>query len=254
MNCIICDNSEKLNSIEHVVPESLGNKMYILNTVKICDTCNNRFSKFEEKAMSKTILGYERARMGILTKKDKPSKGLINGIEWTADINREKNLITAKGFNQDFIKLKGENTYEIRVPMYDKDTNVATSKLLLKIGLESSLNDLPDIAKKYDFTKAKAFLKGDNYNWPYAIPKTYASSRFKDYLIKEIELHLDSFDCRLSYRELNGYFLFRFKYVSFTSIICLNSDDKDWIGDLKKENKSKFTICPEYFKELNNNK
>lgn len=253
MKCIFCDNSENLKNIEHIVPESLGNKKYVLDSAKICRTCNNRFSKFEDKAMSKTMIGFERARLGVFTKKDKPSKGLVRGMEWTANISGDRNLVTGKGINPDFIKPKGVNKFEIRVPMYDKDTNVATSKLLLKIGLESIINSKSDISDKYVLSKAKIFLKGEaNYNWPYAIPKTYVSSKFKDFVNHEIDAHLRSFECRLSYREINGCLLFRFKYGGFTSLICLNSTDTDWIEYLKKEQKSKFTICPEYFRKSTN--
>lgn len=253
MKCIFCGNPENLKTIEHIVPESLGNKKYVLDSAKICGTCNNRFSKFEDKAISKTILGLERARLGVFTKKDKPSKGLVRGMEWTANISGERNLVTGKGINPDNIKPIDENKFEVRVPMYDKDTNVATSKLLLKIGLESIINSKPDIADKYVLSKAKKFLKGEaSFNWPYAIPKTYVSSKFKDFVNHEIDAHLRSFECRISYREIKGSLLFRFKYGCFTSLICLNSTDTDWIKYLKNEQKSKFTICPKYFRELTN--
>ncbi len=252
MKCIFCPSTEGLEIIEHIVPESLGNKDYIMDNAKVCGTCNAKFKDFENKAQYNTILGYERARLGHKSKRNKPAKGLINGMEWTANIKGEKNLVKAKGVNPDFFKKIGSDLYELRIPMYDK-TNVPISKLLLKIGIESIYNSLPEIAKKYDFSKAKSFLKGEKfYNWPYLIPKTYVSNRFNDFLNSKIANHLKKIGCRLSYRVYNGYLLFRFKYGGFTGIICLNSTDIDWIENLQKEKQSKFVICPENFKKLTN--
>lgn len=52
--CIFCgENSEDSKSVEHIIPESLGNKELILERGVVCDKCNNYFaSKIEEPVLS----------------------------------------------------------------------------------------------------------------------------------------------------------------------------------------------------------
>jgi hypothetical protein len=40
MPCIFCGSQEHLNTVEHIVPESLGNTTFMLSKGDICDTCN----------------------------------------------------------------------------------------------------------------------------------------------------------------------------------------------------------------------
>jgi HNH endonuclease len=50
MKCIFCKkNSENSKSVEHIIPESLGNKDHILDKGIVCDACNNYFALKIEK-------------------------------------------------------------------------------------------------------------------------------------------------------------------------------------------------------------
>ncbi len=50
MRCIFCKKpSSSSRSIEHIIPESLGNKRHILPKGIVCDVCNNYFSRKVEK-------------------------------------------------------------------------------------------------------------------------------------------------------------------------------------------------------------
>lgn len=50
MRCIFCKNpSSSSKSVEHVIPESLGNKRHVLLRGIVCDGCNNYFSRKVEK-------------------------------------------------------------------------------------------------------------------------------------------------------------------------------------------------------------
>jgi hypothetical protein len=97
MACIFCGSTHALNTVEHIVPESLGNKSYALEKGKICADCNNGFSKFEDIAQSKSILGYERARLAVMTKKGKPGRGKTGHLEFIGSEDFKKNYIRAAG-------------------------------------------------------------------------------------------------------------------------------------------------------------
>lgn len=50
MRCIFCRlSSVSSKSVEHVIPESLGNKRHVLPRGVVCDVCNNYFSRKVEK-------------------------------------------------------------------------------------------------------------------------------------------------------------------------------------------------------------
>lgn len=71
--CIFCHNdSSTSKSVEHVIPESLGNKEHILPTGYVCDTCNNYFSiKIEKDLLAQPYFVSMRFRNEIITKKGK---------------------------------------------------------------------------------------------------------------------------------------------------------------------------------------
>ena len=175
MSCIFCYSNEKLNTIEHIVPESLGNKKYTLTKGDICQDCNNRFSKFEDKALSQTIIGMERARLAVKTKKDRPATSKIGNIQVRGSEGFEKNLINIKGIRNavvsNFESNTGALTLQVRVPGFDK-SEVATSKLLLKIGFEALYQSRRKIFKNYDFSDLTNYLTAKtNDDWPFITTK-----------------------------------------------------------------------------------
>lgn len=76
MNCIFCKgDSGGSRSVEHVIPESLGNTEHILNTGIVYDQCNNYFaSKVEGPLLSDPYFQYQFSQADIATKKGRPSR------------------------------------------------------------------------------------------------------------------------------------------------------------------------------------
>lgn len=73
MNCIFCHkDSSNSKSVEHIIPESLGNKHHFLPKGYVCDECNHYFAiKVENELLSKPYFVSMRSRNEILTKKGK---------------------------------------------------------------------------------------------------------------------------------------------------------------------------------------
>ena len=71
--CIFCLKSGDIfHTIEHIVPESLGNTDDILK-YGVCDQCQNYFGReIERYVLQKTPVGFWRTIAGTLTKKGKP--------------------------------------------------------------------------------------------------------------------------------------------------------------------------------------
>lgn len=76
MNCIFCHkDSSTSKSIEHIIPESLGNKSHVLPKGYVCDECNNYFArKIEKEVLETPYFVSSRFRNEILTKKNKHVK------------------------------------------------------------------------------------------------------------------------------------------------------------------------------------
>ncbi len=79
MKCVFCgENSEDSKSVEHIIPESMGNKKYTLPRGCICDKCNNYFSS----AIEGPVLAYEDIKRiisyeGIMSKKGRVKDGEV---------------------------------------------------------------------------------------------------------------------------------------------------------------------------------
>ncbi|NCB11142.1 MAG: hypothetical protein EOM78_05880 [Erysipelotrichia bacterium] len=93
--CIFCNSAENgFTSEEHIVPHSLGNDILILEKGWVCDVCNNICSAFESRVINHSMLGAERAMLGVITKKGKPARSKYAKIHWNAEPHMEKNIIS----------------------------------------------------------------------------------------------------------------------------------------------------------------
>ena len=85
MVCIFCkESSTSSKSVEHIIPESIGNKRLVLPAGIVCDKCNNYFSsKVEKPVLSHQSMRNIRGWYQVPTKRGrKPSvKGCIAGTD-----------------------------------------------------------------------------------------------------------------------------------------------------------------------------
>jgi hypothetical protein len=237
LKCIFCPNEETDSPEEHIVPESLGNTTYILTNATICREHNTLFSKFEEKALSKTILGMERSRLGVKTKKGKPAKSKTGDIEFMGDKDFRKNVINVNGLKDEDIKDfdPKTGTFKIVVQGFDK-TEVPTGKLVLKIGIESIFQSQKQLTEKYDFQDLKDCLTNkNNKDWPFLITKKRLTS-FKSIPKYNDKHELKKIRCELLFSELNSNtLLFNFVYGGVSILMNLINRDKSWTDDYLKD-------------------
>src|SRR5688572_29918009 len=73
MRCIFCkQSSDQSKTIEHIIPESLGNKEHVLPRGVVCDSCNWYFgTKVEKELLDQPFFKHARHRQFILTKHGK---------------------------------------------------------------------------------------------------------------------------------------------------------------------------------------
>ena len=184
MLCLFCQ-SDKSFTVEHVIPESLGNDDLVLVN-QVCAKCNSHFSKLEEFVLQKTPLAFWRVYLGIQTKKGKqPSvdhsqpnreKGVFasthpghdNKVGFTAHEDGSKSVDIGDDGLVNEILSNERNSFRF----------VATPKLLFvfgrflcKVGVELLCVGDPEVARSEQFKSARQFarygaLDKPNSLWP----------------------------------------------------------------------------------------
>ena len=135
--CIFCGELGPFTSEEHIVPHSLGNDLVVLAKGWVCDSCNGIFSKFENRVLFSSVLGVERCRMGVMTKRRRPAHSKVHGVSWFAEPETPKNIVSAEA-EWDKIPMLMDadgSSGKIIFPIHDQ-SNADIARLLLKIGVE----------------------------------------------------------------------------------------------------------------------
>ena len=141
MRCIFCkNNSIDSVSIEHIIPESLGNKKTTLPKGVVCDSCNNYFaSKVEKYVLESDEFRYLRSNQIIKNKKGKAQEVTLF-IDKEPIRARRTSLLEFAIHTEDFNcfeKTIKKRTSEIRIPASgDPPSNHYMSRFLAKMGLE----------------------------------------------------------------------------------------------------------------------
>ncbi len=79
-HCIFCKTTDgNFRSVEHVIPESIGNETLFLPRGYVCDNCNERISKLERDFVNSVPMSVHRIFFGSVGKKGKfPSAKFSN--------------------------------------------------------------------------------------------------------------------------------------------------------------------------------
>ncbi|MEA5401776.1 HNH endonuclease [Arcicella sp. DC2W] len=150
MNCLFCkQNSDNSKSVEHIIPESLGNKEHILDKGFVCDKCNQYFAlKIEKPLLEQPYFRNVRHRAGIESKKGRIP--IENAIFISPELAKAEVIIDKRGrvsivfSEQDeknahkiFSKSKGS----MIIPAFDKPepNNKILSRFLAKVAVEALL-------------------------------------------------------------------------------------------------------------------
>lgn len=253
--CIICDTPNDAKSIEHIVSESLGNKNYVIEKGKICDDCNNKFAKFEGKALSNSIILMERARLGTKTKAGKSVNGKIKGLNIKGHPDFIKQNVIVSGIDSenlsDFDPNRG--TLKLRIDSFDK-SEAATAKFLLKVGIEALFTSKKKIFKKYNFDELKLHLTNkNNKDWGFILASK-EHGKFDTIPIQMDKVKLKKISCELRFHEKsNNELLFKFKYGAVAMIINLINRNLDWVK-IYQLNEDHVNIYPSHLSKITTNK
>ena len=192
MRCLFCkQNSSNTKSIEHIIPESLGNKKMTLPRGYVCDKCNNYFAiKVEKPFMELPEIRQLRFQEMIPNKKNKmpQMEAFYNGkssVKLGWDLKQDDGMLYVDADNETIneILFKGEG--DIMFPVFTNETiihsSLIVSRLLAKMALETiaerlktlegSLDELVDY-KEFDKIRNHA-RRGTISEWPCSIRRIY---------------------------------------------------------------------------------
>lgn len=186
--CYFCGSGENsFDTVEHILPESLGNKELILKKGIVCDKCNNYFArKIEKPFMDMEPIMLQRFLNQAENKKGRvpPSDFLIAGEVCKVDIICGRLCI---GVSPRVLSLmaSGQVTWGFgRAPMsIDLQNNQIVSRFLGKVGLEYLFSLL--VEKKILFSlsnveRCKNYVRQGSKSliWPYSLVEEKVSILF----------------------------------------------------------------------------
>lgn len=154
MRCIFCKkHSDNCLSIEHIIPESLGNKEHILPKGIVCDTCNNYFAvKIEKPLLELPYFRSTRFRNDIENKKGRPTldKGIMGGI---VSLGKDEQGLHIMADNPSVAEgiIDGSIKHMILPLNSEPDSNdIYVSKFLCKAALESLIHRVGPVQEWVD--------------------------------------------------------------------------------------------------------
>ena len=147
MRCLFCKSDTKKSvSIEHIMPESLGNTDHVLRRGWVCDRCNNYFARKVERPFLDSLFAIRtRSIMGVPNKEGRvpPTKALHPQSRSIVELMRSENgwsVGVAPGQDearwvQSMTMSKGGSLY-VPIPPDLPEANSETARFIGKVGLE----------------------------------------------------------------------------------------------------------------------
>ncbi|WP_283843615.1 HNH endonuclease [Brevundimonas albigilva] len=192
MRCLFCKaDSSRSRSVEHIIPESLGNSRHILGRGVVCDGCNNYFAKGVEKPFLESpgvkTLRFEQE---LLSKKGRvPTiSGLLSpGVP--VEVTRFPKLeLTSVAVPPDaFERVIAQKSGQLLIPTAGPwPTGSVLSRFMAKIALESMAARLETSEGGLDYLCGEAQLdplrdharRGTTPIWPVHVRQLYPSDGY----------------------------------------------------------------------------
>ncbi|WP_336731792.1 HNH endonuclease [Chryseobacterium sp. VD8] len=266
MNCIFCKkNSDNSKSVEHIIPQSLGNDNHILEKGIVCDACNNYFStKIEREVLDLPYFRSLRNRNYIPNKKKKiPNEvGFFGNLKFgKVEIleSEGKSLQIVVEKKEIFEKILSGELTNFKIPIQNRPPkkHLLLSRLLGKIAIEAL---------------AQKVKKVDNWNLEFVNDKgldvlreyvRYGKGQYWEYYTRKVYEETEMFTSQKeekSYQILNEYDLIYYeeKYIIFICIILgieyailLNGQDISIYEKWLKENNYKSPLDTDEDKRIN---
>lgn len=220
--CLFCRNEDNtFQKIEHIIPESLGNKVYVLPKGIVCDKCNQYFSKSEDYFCHHHISSAEKLLYLDKTKKGKPpslplQKGEVRK-ERDGRIKFKQSVLPEKAAEQLSITfLSNDVIIQGSWPLPETDSG-KISRFLAKCGIEILYFKEGKLAYEREFDNVRQYARygGKNVYIPFLWGKQTQ---------RKIEIYICQVDSKKK-----GTFYFAIIFLpGIVYFIPLNKEDDDY--------------------------
>lgn len=191
MRCIFCkSNSSRSKSLEHIIPESLGNIEHVLPRGVVCDICNNYFARKVERPLLETPwFRHVRSRQWVPNKRGltPPMTGFVPAARMPARVWLDGSMLAIEGYSErehhflsDAIVAGRANS--VYIPIIEAIDQHPMSRFLGKVALEVLAHRLlgvegwqDEIVDKEGLDAIRHFARvGDRpLNWPFSRRRIY---------------------------------------------------------------------------------
>lgn len=192
MRCVFCKNdSSRSKSVEHIIPESLGNSKLTLPKGVVCDSCNNYFAThIEKKVLESGEFSYLRFNQELKNKRGKIPE---------VDIFFGENVVKARRLGKldftfrtdDFIKIEKylsmSGQGEMKIPISGKPPHESlVSRWLAKMALEMLVykclkveNCINYVIEHRGLDPIRKFARAPRIGqtWPYTKRRIYSADK-----------------------------------------------------------------------------
>ena len=193
MRCIFCkQDSSTSRSVEHIIPESLGNSDHVLPAGTVCDGCNNYMAREVEKPLLDSLYFRERRFYAGLTNKKKripPLDGIHlqslthiqlmkTPLESEISIGAAPNVDEARWVNS----ILNNKSSSIIMPIGTMPDDYFVSRFIAKVGLEAIAHRvinvsgaLQEIIDKPELDELRRYVRQGSPGsiWPYSFRSLY---------------------------------------------------------------------------------
>lgn len=195
MRCIFCkQDSSTSKTIEHIIPESLGNKDHILPAGVVCDNCNNYFArKVEGPLLDSDYFRHSRFRNIVANKEGRiPAiKALCLPGRVLVEIMRDKegkSIYPSREMDESrFIEsISKQETFELLIPQPSLPEGQIVSRFLGKVAIETLAlialeipDGLNEIIDKPELDELRNYVRGYGplRDWPFHVRQIYPEDK-----------------------------------------------------------------------------
>ena len=239
--CLFCNAYGPYKTIEHIIPESLGNDDLVLSD-DVCDSCQSYFGKEVERfVLSKTPIAFWRTYLGIKTKKSElPSvdlslpkirKGRLPNVHPESDDFGLKAYIDgstevtleSEVLRDDIISGKRNQLNLILTPLVLQ----MMGRFLCKIGIELICLSDSNLARSAQFDQARNYARSPKPRelWPLFHFEKGNPRQFISTILDTKNERLEKVEC-YSYRVIDLYHIYTLLHFSIGTdnwVISLNN-------------------------------
>lgn len=230
MRCIFCKgNSTRSRSVEHIIPEALGNTEHTLPRGAVCDACNNYFArKVEGPLLQSPYFKHARSRQWITNKRGyvPPIAGLVPAIRQPANVWLDGNRLFLAGYNEHEDRKLEEGILSGRVRSvyfatgHELDERlmarflakvaieILAQRLMVVEGWEQPLIDDPQLDPLRQFAR----IGDKRQNWPFNRRRIYGEDD------RQIEITGD-------YQVLHEYMLLYTEARELYAVVCIFGEE-----------------------------